>query len=344
MTVPPTPSARGGQRTIAGALVGLLLLLVLTLHSPRPLPSEGIRMLRTVTAPKAPCEPSSILDFIEIGTSDFGTELQRAITLATADGRPRRGLSVEAVHLYLDRLPSVPGLEKVNAAVSGASPHDATVPVFYIEPRDIDAYFASDALPTWLRGCNSVGAPHPQALKELGSRGLMRILKNMPVPVLSIREVLEAHEGCRTLNLKLDVEGLDAQLLLGYVDFLWHHPECWAEKITFESKLIEPLHVRSAVAALAGVGYSECGVSSDAGGGEDDTVLCYDVTRDARIVWAGRGAGVNPSLPADMLDTILGGSTVGLTEAREQHAAMKAAANALLGPAVCPWRHDEKRH
>jgi len=45
------------------------------------------------------------LDFIEIGTSDFNTLIQAA-------GPNTRGLSIDPISLYIDRLPNRPGCKK----------------------------------------------------------------------------------------------------------------------------------------------------------------------------------------------------------------------------------------
>ncbi len=50
-------------------------------------------------------------DFVEIGTSDFDTLIQTATDTT-------RGLSIEPVRHYLDRLPSPAGVKKIWAGVS----------------------------------------------------------------------------------------------------------------------------------------------------------------------------------------------------------------------------------
>ena len=50
------------------------------------------------------------LDFIEIGTSDFETEIQKKDT--------KIGLSIDAVKYYIDKLPNKNGCIKINNAIS----------------------------------------------------------------------------------------------------------------------------------------------------------------------------------------------------------------------------------
>ena len=68
-------------------------------------------------------------DFVEIGTSDFNTILQRE--------NSGIGLSIEPLKVYLDRLPDKVGVTKVNCAISD---FDGSVDVYWIDPEDIKKY------------------------------------------------------------------------------------------------------------------------------------------------------------------------------------------------------------
>ena len=81
-------------------------------------------------------------DFIEIGTSDSNTLVARA--------KPSmRGLSVEPVRQYLDRLPNRPLVKKVNAAISNVS---GITDIYYVP----DAVRIVHGLPSWMKGTNSI--------------------------------------------------------------------------------------------------------------------------------------------------------------------------------------------
>jgi hypothetical protein len=95
-------------------------------------------------------------DFIEIGTSDFNTLIQKA-TDSTV------GLSVEPLADYLNRLPSKKRVTKVNVAVSDRSGH---LDIFYVP----DAVRKQYALPSWMKGTNKVGAPHPTVVRYLAKK------------------------------------------------------------------------------------------------------------------------------------------------------------------------------
>jgi len=239
------------------------------------------------------CPPPPLFDYVEIGTSDFSTLLEEAIRNEKEDGRPRRGLSVEAMGIYLNRLPPAQGnLQKMNAAVLGFAPHASTIPVWFIDPENLVKHM--DQLPLWLRGCNSVGKPHPQALKYITESGLQELYEIENVTLASVGEVLIEGGACRINKFKIDVEGLEANLMVGYVDFLWRHASCHANHIQFETIHAPPDDVLAARRALATVGYSDCGWELDGGGGQPDSILCYNEADDARVFWAARNAKDTP--------------------------------------------------
>ena len=145
------------------------------------------------------------VDFIEIGTSDFNTEIQKATG--------KMGLSVEPIKHYLDSLPDVEGVTKVNAAVSN---YDGYINVYSITPEIIKKY----DLPEWLRGCNSVNSYHPTTLryvleKKLDEREVFTVDR---VPVMSFFTLVQKYNihGCR--YLKIDTEGHDIVIVNSYLD------------------------------------------------------------------------------------------------------------------------------
>jgi hypothetical protein len=108
-------------------------------------------------------------DFIEIGTSDFDTLIERADDQTV-------GLSIEPIFAYLDRLPCPKRCAKLNAAISD---HDGEAVVFFIAPEKI----AELGLPEWFKGCNSVGKPHQTVasfLERLALHHVTQRVDNFP--------------------------------------------------------------------------------------------------------------------------------------------------------------------
>jgi glycosyltransferase involved in cell wall biosynthesis len=176
-------------------------------------------------------ENSHTLDFIEIGTSDFSTEIQEAVV-------GRTGLSVEPIKHYLDALPDVEGVTKVRAAVSD---YDGHINVYNVHPDLIKKY----QLPEWVRGCNSVNNYHPTVLKlilekRLDERELFSVER---VPVITFSTLIKKHNvrGCR--YLKIDTEGHDVVILNSYLECVSRGEFSLAQKIQFEATELTPAKV-----------------------------------------------------------------------------------------------------
>lgn len=137
-------------------------------------------------------------DFIEIGTSDFNTLIQKE--------NPGIGLSVEPLKIYLDALPDKEGVIKVNCAISD---FDGVVDVYWIDPQDIKVH----NLPDWLRGCNSIIKPHPTAIAELFVRGLSNIYKKTTCETITWETLVNRYNVTSIDYLKIDTEGHDCVIL-----------------------------------------------------------------------------------------------------------------------------------
>src|SRR6185503_16476845 len=97
-------------------------------------------------------------DGVEIGTSDF-------YTLSEGANPDDRILAIEPIKYYLDRLPIGPNRDKANVAISN---YDGEIEMYYV-PDDV---IQKHNLPRWLRGCNSVGKPHPATADVIRQHGL----------------------------------------------------------------------------------------------------------------------------------------------------------------------------
>lgn len=140
-------------------------------------------------------------DFIEIGTSDFETEIQ--------DAGLKRGISIEPVKRYLDALPNPPRVTKIHGAVSNRS---GTIDVYSISPENIIKY----NLPDWTRGCNSVNEPH----KGYAGQVPDEIVTKDTVPVYTFTDIINMCDVKSCKYLKIDTEGHDAIILESYMECL----------------------------------------------------------------------------------------------------------------------------
>ena len=258
-------------------------------------------------------------------------EVAESKASGVADSSLRRGVSVDAMAIYLDSMPTLPPAvhRKINAAITGYTPHNETVPVYYIDPADLITH----GLEFYLRGCNRVGAPHPFQLRELKKKGKMELLKVAHVRLISLQELIEETGACRVGRLKIDVEGLDATLLFAYADFLWQHPDCHANVLSFETKLIhegqdvaENLASEGALTAMLHLGFRR-GVASDVD--QNDEIMTYSAAHDARH-WATRAyTTAQGYFDSNTLNDVLNGGDWGFTKSQFFEKYGSAAPNAF---------------
>eukprot|EP00908_Phaeocystis_cordata_P025435 Transcript_7883.p2 GENE.Transcript_7883~~Transcript_7883.p2 ORF type:complete len:305 (-),score=39.85 Transcript_7883:150-1064(-) len=133
-------------------------------------------------------------DFIEVGTNDEDTLIQQAPNCS-------RGLSVEAVAHYLDRLPVRPNVRKVHAAVVPANYSGATVDFVGVSPEDIARH--KHELPSCIGQMGSAGKPTAmmkQALRQLNLTHLLRVERT---PALTFGALLEREDVVSVEYLKV---------------------------------------------------------------------------------------------------------------------------------------------
>tara|TARA_B110000008_G_C16965838_1_gene561976 strand:+ start:1358 stop:2197 length:840 start_codon:yes stop_codon:yes gene_type:complete len=164
------------------------------------------------------------LDFIEIGTSDFDTEIEK--------NDNKIGLSIDAVKYYVDKLPNKSGCTKIN---NGISNFNGNITINYVSIENIKKYH----LPWWVRGCNSVNHYHPTVSKLLLDKGLQikDIATNYTIPCKTIIFLLDEYNVHGFYLLKVDTEGHDSTILKHFLEnnkrnYLLPH------KIIFESNVL----------------------------------------------------------------------------------------------------------
>ncbi|KAL7533643.1 hypothetical protein ACHAWF_004569 [Thalassiosira exigua] len=233
-------SRRHRLRVVAGWIIGVGLCLLYNRQTP-PFSSSGVGGRTMATNASKIEQPSDVLgtalflpdqckqfyDAVEIGTSNFDTLIQRK-------GPDDTGLSVDALQMYVDQLPNSTCWRTIASAVVGRAedvPPSGFMRAYFVRPEDIERHGLYD----WLRGSNSVGRPHAIAVNALEKKGMSHLLRNASVPVTSMGRLLDDFGVCRAGALKIDVEGLDGELLLGYADWVRDHGgRCYADTIQGE--------------------------------------------------------------------------------------------------------------
>ena len=144
-----------------------------------------------------------------------------------------RGISIEPIKYYLDRLPNRDLCLKINCAVSN---YEGTIDVHYVSDDDIKKY----DLPWYVRGCNSVNKHHPSIVKLLLSRELVPddIFTVSTVPVRTIKSIIEEYDIISVKTLKIDTEGHDCVILNSYLDYCDTNNNLLPLNILFESNIL----------------------------------------------------------------------------------------------------------
>lgn len=188
-------------------------------------------------------------DFVEIGTSDFDTLIEKATDETI-------GLSIEPLQEYLDNLPDKPKVKKLNFAIS-INEEDTEVDLYYVPKEEI----INNKLVPWLRGCNRIGGMHP-AHSRWGVTHLVKVVK---VPCYPLSKILEDNDVTELDFLKIDTEGFDCKILGSFVEYLTNKDKSyWPKKIRFESNhLTLEETILETIAIYENLGYTAERILSD---------------------------------------------------------------------------------
>jgi hypothetical protein len=155
-------------------------------------------------------------DFVEIGTSDFNTLLQSS--------KDHKGLSIDPLQFYLDRLPNRKNVKKACLGISNVNKEDL---IYYISPENIKRF----KLPYYLRGCNSISKPHDYHSQY------PHLVESQKVEIIDTGEMIKRFNIEGIKYLKIDTEGHDPIILLDYIKHCINNPKLFPEIILFEGNV-----------------------------------------------------------------------------------------------------------
>ena len=181
-------------------------------------------------------------DFIEIGTSNFRTLIQKQADDTTV------GISVEPLTYYISQLPDRKNVIKENVAIS-FDDSESDVVIYYI-PENV---IIDKKLPRWLKGCNSLHDYHPKH-ELLGVKDL--VIKET-VKQIPISKLFAKHNVSSVNLLKIDTEGGDCDILLNLYNYLKNKPKSfYPKKIIFETNsLTDQNKLKNVMQAYSNLGY-----------------------------------------------------------------------------------------
>jgi len=184
----------------------------------------------------------NFLDFIEIGTSDFDTEIQKK--------DKKRGISIEPIKYYLDKLPDKENCIKIESAISD---NNNPVKIYYISEENIKKY----KFPLWFKGCNSINNYHPTVQNYLNNKNIKveDVITNYEVPCSTLNKVIDDYKIDGIYYLKIDTEGHDIQILFNFIKNIKDN-KFFPHNILFESnKLSNAGLVIQMIELLKSIGY-----------------------------------------------------------------------------------------
>ena len=181
-------------------------------------------------------------DFVEIGTCDFDTEIQKASDETV-------GLSVEALQIYLDRLPNKANVKKFCAAITHGRLTD-DIEIFYVPRTQAMEHLFKNK--KWIFGCNSISKPHRQHLAE----DVKPHFTSSRTKLLNVSELISEFDVSGIGLLKIDTEGHDNTILAGFIELFDTSASLKPRTIIFETNSLSPTAASNkTIAALEARGY-----------------------------------------------------------------------------------------
>lgn len=178
-------------------------------------------------------------DFIEIGTSNFRTLIEKA-TEHTA------GISIEPIKYYLDQLPIRPKVQKLNYAISPDN-NFGNGTIYYI-PENI---ITEKNLQRWMKGSNRLDFYHNN------HKGLEKFVKKDIVKKVPLYYIFDKFNVEKLDCLKIDTEGCDCDILIAFYDFLKNKPTTnFPSKIIFETNSLNSKNkINEVLTKYTNIGY-----------------------------------------------------------------------------------------
>lgn len=181
-------------------------------------------------------------DFIEIGTSDFDTEISKN------DGK--KGISIEPIKQYINNLPNKENCIKLNIAISDSN---GKCKIYYINEDNISKY----NLGYRARGMNSINCYHPTLKRIFESKKLdiEKISSSYEVETKTLMDVIKSNKIDGFYFLKIDTEGHDYYILKKFIDEIKENSNL-PFKIQFESNILtKKEHTLEIINLLKNLGY-----------------------------------------------------------------------------------------
>ena len=143
-------------------------------------------------------------DFVEIGTCDYHTLLESC-------SNETKGISIEPIKIYLDRLPNRDNVIKGNYAVSS---HDEEVDLFYVSPEIQNTHNLS-----FTKGWGTVKTPHRGHGTNATKLVEDGVLLKTKIQAITWKTLCEKYTVESVDYVKIDTEGHDCIVVNSILDY-----------------------------------------------------------------------------------------------------------------------------
>tara|TARA_R100001377_G_scaffold71991_1_gene47718 strand:+ start:512 stop:1915 length:1404 start_codon:yes stop_codon:yes gene_type:complete len=185
-------------------------------------------------------------DFVEIGTSDFDALMLRE--------NPGKGISVEAIPYYSNKLPDIKGVKKINVAVSDT---EGEISIHWLKPEIIKKY----NLPSWVKGSNCVDSPHLVVIEQMEIQKIKKSYEEIAtiskIPKISWKKLAKDNNINGVKLIKIDTEGHEHVILKNMLEDLKERSSFRPENIFFENnRLANESEISKIVQGFKDLGYT----------------------------------------------------------------------------------------
>jgi len=181
-------------------------------------------------------------DFIEIGTSDFNTEIEKKDN--------KVGISIEPIKFYLDRIPDKRNCIKLNLGISN---YNGKCVVNYLSEQTICKY----NFPYFVRGCNSINSYHKTVTSICKSKNIdiEKIADKYTVDVSTLHTLMIKACVSGVYFLKIDTEGHDVIILKKFYEEIKDNAYL-PHVIQFESNVLSTAEdINTIIRLFTNIGY-----------------------------------------------------------------------------------------
>lgn len=176
-------------------------------------------------------------DFVEIGTCDYHTLLESC-------NNEQKGISVEPIKIYLDRLPNKPNVIKSNYAISAI---DEEVDLYFVHPE-----MQNEKNLSFTKGWGTIKTPHKGHGNDSDKLIENGIITKSRIKAITWKTLCQKYDVDIVDFVKIDTEGHECVVVNSILDYT---DIAFPKKLSFEKTHCNEDDLRLTVKRLIKMGY-----------------------------------------------------------------------------------------